>query len=579
MAIDFSQLPPPTSNFPARNTQANQANKPRKNHLTYKTKEIKFLKRDKQIILQNENGPCPLIAICNVLLLRNEMNLHPDRFQVPQERLLSLVADILFDSDDDNDDDEHTKNHQQHKISDAINLLPRFAHDSGAELAIFDLLKIPLYHGWIVDPQDFETARAIGCKSYNDLMTALVTLETQTVKSLIGKSSKKARSFAESTPTSAEHSKLGRGDNEEERMFLRALRLSEREMLGTDARRDSSSGGDSVSGYSDAYLMSEDDSLVDSMDAGSPSTSTPGSGTACQKSKCVSSKESGDEMACEVVAESDIKMTAGQVTLEKANLESTKNDSSCEIQFKSEAVTFVNPDLTGISEDDDKVALYEAEKSVNLGSPVHKGQSPLGQSSSEGKDTNGLTPREGEVIKDFLNNNASQLTYPGLFFLEQGLKEGELCVFFRNNHFYTMLKYDNALYNLVTDQGYLNERDLVWEKLNEVNGDSVFVDGDFKVFKRESSNWDQQYALSNTADYIYSINSASNEGMEVDPDLKMAMELQEQELAANIGFEVSMKKQSHVFFNTRSEGSSPTIVQRWQMYNHVHKFSSFLCKV
>ncbi|CAN7109535.1 unnamed protein product, partial [Brassica rapa subsp. narinosa] len=46
-------------------------------------------------------------------------------------------------------------------------------------------------------------------------------------------------------------------------------------------------------------------------------------------------------------------------------------------------------------------------------------------------------------------------------------------------------EYGNELYNLVTDQGYLNERDLVWEKLNEVNGDSVFVDGDFKVFKCE----------------------------------------------------------------------------------------------
>ncbi|KAJ4912936.1 hypothetical protein Rs2_07557 [Raphanus sativus] len=298
MAIDFSHLPPPTSNFPARNTQTtSQAppppNEARKKNLTYKTKEIKFRNRVKQIILQNENGPCPLIAICNVLLSRNEMSLqHPDRFQVSQERLLSLVADILFDSDADDDDDDEFTEDQQHKIADAINLLPRFAHgvnvnirfrriddfECTPELAVFDLLNIPLYHGWIVDPQDLETAIAIGCKSYNDLMTTLVTLETQTIKFVIGESSKKTRSFAESTPP------LGRGDIEEERVFLRALRLSERERLGIDARRDSSSGGDSVSEYSDAYLMSEDDSLVDSMDAESPCTSTPGSGNTCQKS-------------------------------------------------------------------------------------------------------------------------------------------------------------------------------------------------------------------------------------------------------------------------------------------------------
>ncbi|CAN6921098.1 unnamed protein product, partial [Brassica oleracea] len=652
MAIDFSQLPPPTSNFPAKKKQTNQIQASSQNeagkNLSYKTKEIKFRKRDRQIVLQSENGPCPLIAICNVLILRNEMNLYPDRdrFQVSQERLLSLVADVLFDSDHDDDDDEFTEN-QQHRIADAINLLPRLADginvnirfrriddfESTPELAIFDLLSIPLFHGWIVDPHDFETANAIGCKSYNDLMTGLVTLETQTLKARIGSKEcsldftatftptqrclKKTRSFADSTPTSAEHSQLGRGDIEEERVLLRALRFSERENLGIYTRRDSSSGGDSVSGYSDVYLMSESDSLVDSMDAGSPCTSTPGSGNTCQKSKCndqVSSKESGDETVCVLgnkfdVAEethsstpgalaseqlsstelgdetasdveSNIKMVDVHVILEKNNQESTKSASSSEIQFKSEAVTFVNTDLTDRSQDDDNVAMYEAEKSVTLGSPVYKGQSPLGQSSSEGKDTNGVTPREGEVIKNFLNNNASQLTFPGLFFLEQGVEEGELCVFFRNNHFYTMLKYDNELYNLVTDQGYLNERDLVWEKLNEVNGDSVFVDGDFKVFRCESGNWDQQYALSSTADYIYSINSASKEGMEVDPDLKMAMELQEQELGEDIGFEVPMKKQSHVFFfffSTRSE-SSPTMVQRWHMYNHECKFSSLPCK-
>lgn len=31
---------------------------------TYKTKSIQFLGRSTPIILQNENGPCPLLAIC-----------------------------------------------------------------------------------------------------------------------------------------------------------------------------------------------------------------------------------------------------------------------------------------------------------------------------------------------------------------------------------------------------------------------------------------------------------------------------------------------------------------------------------
>ena len=50
------------------------------------------------------------------------------------------------------------------------------------ECAIFDLLDIPIYHGWIVDPQDYETATAIGSKSYNAIMGELVALETQTME-------------------------------------------------------------------------------------------------------------------------------------------------------------------------------------------------------------------------------------------------------------------------------------------------------------------------------------------------------------------------------------------------------------
>eukprot|EP00253_Pinus_taeda_P002117 PITA_02117 len=116
--------------------------------------------------------------------------------------------------------------------------------------------------------------------------------------------------------------------------------------------------------------------------------------------------------------------------------------------------------------------------------------------------------REGALIRNFLRNNASQLTVYGLFCLQEGLKERELCVFFRNNHFSTMFKFKGDLYLLATDQGYINQPDLVWEKLNEVHGDSVFMTGDFKEFKAEDqvgSSWNQHHAVAKTADYIASV--------------------------------------------------------------------------
>lgn len=47
---------------------------------------------------------------------------------------------------------------------------------------------------------------------------------------------------------------------------------------------------------------------------------------------------------------------------------------------------------------------------------------------------------DGPVLEDFFNSSASQLTYYGLLKLHEGVRERQLCVFFRNNHFSTLFK-------------------------------------------------------------------------------------------------------------------------------------------
>ena len=37
------------------------------------------------------------------------------------------------------------------------------------QLEIFDIFGVGIYHGWVVDPQDAETAAAIGSTSYNQV--------------------------------------------------------------------------------------------------------------------------------------------------------------------------------------------------------------------------------------------------------------------------------------------------------------------------------------------------------------------------------------------------------------------------
>ncbi|KAI9111219.1 hypothetical protein K1719_017830 [Acacia pycnantha] len=111
----------------------------------------------------------------------------------------------------------------------------------------------------------------------------------------------------------------------------------------------------------------------------------------------------------------------------------------------------------------------------NDNEPVYEGEVLLAEQAdkstpapSDTRTTDEITPQQGELIKSFLRNNASQLTFYGLFCLQGGLEDRELCVFFRNNHFSTMFKYEGGLYLLATDQGYLNQPDLVWEKLCEL---------------------------------------------------------------------------------------------------------------
>lgn len=53
------------------------------------------------------------------------------------------------------------------------------------EFLVFDLLNIPLYHGWLVDPQNKEMATAVGNLTYNQLVEKLLIQKTSEDTQLI----------------------------------------------------------------------------------------------------------------------------------------------------------------------------------------------------------------------------------------------------------------------------------------------------------------------------------------------------------------------------------------------------------
>ena len=46
------------------------------------------------------------------------------------------------------------------------------------EMAVFDLLGINLYHGWVIDPTDDRLVSAIGSKSYNQVVENIIQAST-----------------------------------------------------------------------------------------------------------------------------------------------------------------------------------------------------------------------------------------------------------------------------------------------------------------------------------------------------------------------------------------------------------------
>lgn len=301
------------------------------------------------IVTQNENGPCPLLAIFNVLLLSKRITLGEGVEFISSSQILSRVAPIIWDTMPDDLPDDERLNYEQN-ISDAIEVFPSLqtgldvnvkfdgvrSFEYTPELGVFDLLRIPIYHGWLVDPQDSVTNGILCGLSYN-----------QAVEKVIN---------------------------------------------------------------------------------------------------CNSSE---------------------------------------------------NPD------------------------EVHKGL----------------------IAQEFLESTASQITYHGIVSLREEIQPGSLAVLFRNNHFCTIHRHNQELFTLITDLGFLNESNVVWESLCSVQGDSQFVDGKFCNSLPKSattptqntsatSNTDLDYQLALSMQHVQQESTLPQRDVSPQEDLTdfmLAQRLQEQE--------------------------------------------------
>jgi ubiquitin carboxyl-terminal hydrolase MINDY-1/2 len=94
-----------------------------------------------------------------------------------------------------------------------------------------------------------------------------------------------------------------------------------------------------------------------------------------------------------------------------------------------------------------------------------------------------FSPSSAISVRRFIETTQSQLTYYGLFNLSTLIQSGELVALFRNSHLGVLYKphgQEAGLYTLVTDHTFTHEEAVVWEKLDDIEGSSQFVDAYFK---------------------------------------------------------------------------------------------------
>lgn len=162
--------------------------------VVHKIKKIKWQDIEVPIITQNNNGPCPLLAIVNVMILKGQITLPGDRTEITGGELVLVVGNALFDQPRNSLPSE-MRRHVEQNTEDAISILHKLLtgldvnvkfsgvrdFEFTGELCVFDLLGIMLYHGWVVDPSS-EAAAIIKDLSYNQLTNNIFAWREEAVK-------------------------------------------------------------------------------------------------------------------------------------------------------------------------------------------------------------------------------------------------------------------------------------------------------------------------------------------------------------------------------------------------------------
>eukprot|EP00808_Paulinella_micropora_P014247 g74013.t1 len=452
------------------------------------------------IVLQSVNGPCPLIAVCNVLLLRGKIVIPTDRTKISFEELCDLLKKFLEQKlqsvilkprpDRSQQQQEAIVANVICSFEDTVQMLPVleagldvncvFTHPTKFEftpqIALFDMFETRLLHGWVCDPQDKVLQKAIESLSYNEVVNLLTTDDTPM------HSPAEASYVPHSlSPSSTPEKKQNQQSGHSALANMSAVSAAGLAGMDTMSEANSSAVASSASSFA-ATPVPTQPALQDSPPAAevgpdSPlapftSSSAPAPGGTASTAAAPAATPAGPA-GPRTSPTPGPDLPSGAATPPEA-----KN-------YRTDAPELFAP--LPIPGEGESKEVREGKRSM----PVQIHTAAQGSPVRESKRGSSANRIRREVLRNWLASSQSQLTVVGLSELHSVVKEGELTVFFRNNHFSVLHKFQGELYCLVTDSGLLGAAPYivwnrladvsVWNRLADVSGDDEFLDYDFRV--------------------------------------------------------------------------------------------------
>ncbi|CAJ0767075.1 6886_t:CDS:2, partial [Entrophospora sp. SA101] len=433
----------------------------------YQLKAIEWLDpnvgklRKLKVITQNENGPCPLLALCNVLLLRGDIEIKPyDRPTVTYDFLVELLGDYLLKSVPDGEAQIQkilqikSEKHQKDEIKNQLKNQKDSKYDMKDESK--DQAK---------NQEDVKDKLRYQAKDQNDMKDELKdqAKDQNDLKDEIKEEENLDKKLESSTITTTNYINKESSNNVDSEQL-------------EDNNHDQSSKEDIIIGKTPEitrpslqdyhHTLNTALSIIPSLQTGLDVN---------VRFNTIHGFEPTAELS--VFDVFDVDLVHGWVIdpqeidfWDVVVVKCGSYNKAVECVVRGDSVSKgVVVESSGVSGSDrvnnDYSGYFDDNNDKNL----------------DTDDKNKI--RDALITSQFLESTATQLTYHGLLSLSETLPPGHICVLFRNNHFSTLYKHPKTLtlYVLVTDAGFVNERTVVWESLIDVDqSSSEFVNAHFE---------------------------------------------------------------------------------------------------